>query len=46
MSTKPEDVGSSSTEGLGADEIDTLNQWIAKFDSKYTHVGNLSTAKN
>lgn len=46
MSTKPEDVGSGSLDGLAADEIDTLNQWIAKFDSKYTHVGSLSSAKN
>lgn len=46
MSTNPADVGSASLEGLGQDEIDTLNQWIAKFESKYPVVGNLTTAKN
>jgi hypothetical protein len=46
MSTKPDDVGSASLEGLGAEELDTLNSWVSKFESKYTHVGHLRTAKN
>jgi hypothetical protein len=46
MSTNPADVGTASLEGLGADELDTLQQWITKFDAKYPHVGTLSSAKN
>ena len=45
MSTDPKDVGNASLDGLGQDEIDTLNQWIAKFESKYPVVGNLTSAK-
>lgn len=46
MSTSAADVGSASLEGLGQDEIDTLNQWIAKFESKYPVVGTLTQAKH
>lgn len=46
MSTAPKDVGIASVEGLAADDLETLDQWISKFESKYPHVGALVQAKN
>jgi membrane-associated progesterone receptor component len=40
-STDPKDVENSSLEGLTADELDTLNDFIMTFEAKYPVVGYL-----
>ena len=42
MSLKPEDVDNDNLKDLSLSERDTLDEWFAKFDTKYERVGKMA----
>lgn len=45
MSTDEKDISNTSLDDLDDDQLNTLNEWIKKFESKYPVVGYLKDSK-